>query len=163
MLLCNRRIFLLGMLPLTACGFDPVYGTDKPASKMLGKIEVEVQNSRNSFEFRDRLIQRLGFAQPSAPYVLSYNTVITDSDLVISSSDNITRFTLTGVTSFKLTDVRNNKVAFTDKVSSNTAYSATSGTFQTSVAKRDANVRLVQDLAEKIVTRLSITAQDWLK
>lgn len=163
MLLCNRRIILLGLLPLATCGFDPVYKTDSAASNMLGKISVQVQNSRNSFEFRDRLIERLGFPQDGAPYLLSYTTNITDDDLVVNESDNITRFTLEGVTEFQLIDVRSGAVVYNDTVRSNTSYSATSGTFQTSIAERDANVRLVRDLAEKIVTRLSITAQDWLK
>ena len=56
MLLFNRRWFLLGFLPLMACGFEPVYGTDTPANRIMGKIDVEVSNGRNAFELRDRLI-----------------------------------------------------------------------------------------------------------
>ena len=60
MLLFNRRLFLFGILPLAACGFQPIYGVDKPANQIQGKISVEVFNGRNAFELRDRLNERLG-------------------------------------------------------------------------------------------------------
>ena len=43
-----------------SCGFEPIYGTNKPADLIMGKIDVEVSNGRNAFEFRERLIERLG-------------------------------------------------------------------------------------------------------
>ncbi|WP_284377792.1 LPS assembly lipoprotein LptE [Amylibacter marinus] len=145
------------------CGFEPVYGEKSSASALLGQVDIQVQNSRNSFEFRDRLIERLGRGDASAPYYLTYEFGITSDDLVISDSDNVTRYTLSGVTRYKILERASNTVVFTDKVASNTAYSATSGTYQTSVAERDAHVRLVWDMAEKIATRISIVAPDWPK
>ena len=55
------------------------------------------------------------------------------------------------------------KVIYTNTIVSNTAYSATAGTYPTAIAERDANVRLSRDMADKIVTLLLITAKDWLK
>ena len=63
MLLFNRRWFLFGVLPLAACGFEPIYGVDKPANQIQGKINVEVSNGRNAFELRDRLNERLGASE----------------------------------------------------------------------------------------------------
>ena len=59
MSLFSRRWFLIGFLSLTACGFEPIYGVDKSANKIMGKIDIEVSNGRNAFELRDRLIERL--------------------------------------------------------------------------------------------------------
>ena len=56
MSLFSRRWLLIGIFVLTACGFEPIYGVDKPANKILGKIDVEVSNGRNAFELRDRLL-----------------------------------------------------------------------------------------------------------
>jgi LPS-assembly lipoprotein len=159
----NRRFLLLALLPLAACGFEPVYGTGTAATNMLGKIEIHVVKGRNGFELRDRLLERLGSAGVDAPYALSFKTTIKSDDLTISDDNDVTRFTLTGVTTFQITDKVAQAVVYDSTVTSNTAYSATSGTYPTSIAERDANVRLNRDLADKIITILSITAKDWLK
>ena len=159
----NRRIFLLALLPLAACGFEPVYGTGTAATNMLGQIEIQVVKGRNGFELRDRLLERLGSVGVDAPYALSFKTTIASDDLTISDDNDVTRFTLTGVTAFQITNKSTQTVVYNSTVTSNTAYSATSGTYATSIAERDANIRLNRDMAEKIITILSITAKDWLK
>jgi LPS-assembly lipoprotein len=163
MLYSKRRWFLLALLPLAACGFEPVYGTGTAASNMLGKIEIQVVKGRNGFELRDRLLERLGSVGIDAPYALSFKTTIVSDDLTISDDNDVIRFTLAGVTAFQIIDKAAQSVVFNSTVTSNTAYSATSGTYATSIAERDANMRLNRDLADKIVTLLSITAKDWLK
>ena len=159
-----RKIwFLLALLPLAACGFEPVYGTGTAATNMLGKIEIQVVKGRNGFEMRDRLLERLGAVGVDAPYLLSFKTTIVSDDLTISDDNDVTRFTLTGATAFQITDKATQTIVYNNTVTSNTAYSATSGTYATSIAERDANVRLNRDLADEIITILSITAKDWLK
>lgn len=163
MLLFNRRWVLAALLPLAACGFEPVYGTDKPATQMLGQIQIQVVKGRNGFELRDRLIERLGSADTSAPYLLSYTSTVESEDLTISEDQDVTRYTLQGETKFRVIDIATKTVVYENSVLANTAYSATSGTFPTSIAERDANVRLSRTMADKIVTLLSITAKDWLQ
>ena len=158
----SRRWILLALLPLAACGFEPVYGTGTAASNMLGQIEIQVVKGRNGFELRDRLIERLGSAGSAAPYALSFKTTIISDDLTISDDKDVTRFTLEGVTQFRVVSKDSQTVVYDDTVTSNTAYSATSGTYATSIAERDANIRLSRDLADKIVTLLSITAKQTL-
>ena len=68
-----------------------------------------------------------------------------------------------GETNFDLVHIASKKVIYTNTIVSNTAYSATAGTYPTAVAERDANVRLSRDMADKIVTLLLITAEDWLE
>ena len=163
MSLFNRRWLLLGFLPLIACGFEPVYGTDTPANRIMGKIDVEVSNGRNAFEFRDRLIERLGASEGNPTYLLKYTSNIKSKNLTISKDNDVTRYTLQGVTNFDLVDTASKKVIYTNKIASNTAYSATAGTYPTAIAERDANVRLSRDMADKIVTLLLITAKDWVE
>jgi len=152
---------LLGFLPLMACGFEPVYGTGTPANRIIGKIDVEVSNGRNAFELRDRLIERLGALEGPPTYLLKYTSNIESKNLTISKDNDVTRYTLKGVTNFDLVDMTSKKVIYNNKIASNTAYSATAGTYPTAIAERDANVRLSRDMADKIVTLLLITAKDW--
>ena len=163
MLLFSRRWLLIGFLGLAACGFEPIYGVDKPANKIMGKIDVEVSNGRNAFELRDRLIERLGALESDPKYLLKYRSSIKSKNLTISKDNDVTRYTLQGETNFDLVDLTSKKVIYTNTIVSNTAYSATVGTYPTAVAERDANVRLSRDMADKIVTLLLITAKDWLE
>ena len=163
MLLFNRRWILFGVLPLAACGFEPIYGVDKPANRIQGKISVEVSNGRNAFELRDRLNERLGTPEGTPTYILKYKTNVVPKNLTISKDNDVTRYTLQGETSFELIELLTQKVVYKNTIVSNTAYSATAGTYQTAIAERDANVRLSRDMADKIVTLLLITAKDWLE
>jgi len=163
MSLFSRRWLLVGFLLLTACGFEPIYGVDKPANKIMGKIDVEVSNGRNAFELRDRLIERLGVLESDPTYLLKYRSSIQSKNLTISKDNDVTRYTLQGETNFDLVDLTSKKVIYTNTIVSNTAYSATAGTYPTAVAERDANVRLSRDMADKIVTLLLITAKDWIE
>ena len=146
-----------------ACGFEPIYGTNKPASLIMGKIDVEVSNGRNAFELRDRLIERLGGLDHTPIYLLKYTSNIKSKNLTISKDNDVTRYTLKGETNFDLVDMTSKKVIYTSTIASNTAYSATAGTYPTAIAERDANVRLSRDMADKIVTLLLITAKDWVE
>jgi len=163
MSLFSRRWFLIGFLLLTACGYEPIYGVDKPANKIMGKIDVEVSNGRNAFELRDRLIERLGVLKNDPTYLLKYTFSVKSKNLTVSKDNDVTRYTLQGETNFDLVDLTSKKVVYTNTIVSNTAYSATAGTYPTAVAERDANVRLSRDMADKIVTLLLITAKDWLE
>ena len=125
-----------------SCGFEPIYGTNKPADLIMGKIDVEVSNGRNAFEFRDRLIERLGALDGTTNYLLKYTSNIKSKNLTISKDNDVTRYTLQGETKFDLVDMTSKKVIYTNTIVSNTAYSATAGTYPTAVAERDANVRL---------------------
>ena len=163
MSLFSRRWLLIGFLLLTACGYEPIYGVNKPANKIMGKIDVEVSNGRNAFELRDRLIERLGTLESDPTYLLKYISSIKSKNITISNDNDVTRYTLQGETNFDLVDLTSKKVIYTNTIVSNTAYSATAGTYPTAVAERDANVRLSRDMADKIVTLLLITAKDWLE
>jgi len=129
----------------------------------MGKIDVEVSNGRNAFELRDRLIDRLGSLEGNPIYLLTYTSNIESQNLTISKDNDVTRYTLQGETNFDLVEVVSKKVIYTNTIVSNTAYSATAGTYPTAIAQRDANVRLSRDMADKIVTLLLITAEDWLE
>ncbi|PIB23089.1 hypothetical protein BFP76_08670 [Amylibacter kogurei] len=164
MSLFNRRTVLMGggLATLSACGFEPVYGTGKASSAIIGKIEIQEQNGRSAFELRDRLQNRLGVADANAPYFLIYQLTVEEDDLVVTSEAEITRYNLAATAEYKVFERGSNKVVFSDVVTTTTSYSATSETYPTRVAERGANVRLSHSIADQMFTRLSITAKDWL-
>lgn len=163
MWLCNRRTFLggAGLGLLSACGFTPVYKQDGAASGLFNQMTFTVVEGRFGFELRERLIERLGMAAPDARYRLTFDLDIESRDLVVNETKDVIRYNLTGVAKYSVTDRTTNALLFRDTVKSLTAYSATSDTYPTTVAERAANIRLVRSLADLMVARLSITAQDW--
>lgn len=165
MLSSRRRYLLAGLAALlvSGCGFAPVYGPDQSATKLANAIDVEVLEGRYAFAFRERLQDRFGRGGPSAPYLLRYQLVIEEEELVINSEEEITRYNLAGAVAYRILSRDTGAVLFRDRVTGLAAYSATAETFPTRVAQQDANIRLVESLAEQIVTRLAITSQDWME
>jgi LPS-assembly lipoprotein len=137
---------------------------NKPSNlKLWVKLMLRYLTVQNAFELRERLLERLGALDGSPTYLLKYTSNIESKNLTISKDNDVTRYTLQGETDFNLVDLASKKVIFTNTISSNTAYSATAGTYPTAVAERDANVRLSRDMADKIATLMLITAKDWME
>jgi len=160
---CSRRRFLAGagLGLLSGCGFSPVYRQGGAASALFNQVRVVKVDGRFGFELRERLIERFGVPVADPLYRLTFDLTIESRDLVINEKDEVIRYNLTGVANFTVTDRATNAQRLRDTVKTITAYSATSDTYPTSVAERDANIRLARALADLIVQRMSITAQDW--
>jgi len=131
MLSFNKRILFAGLLALSACGFEPVYGPDTKANALLGKVGVEVQSGRAQFEFRKKFQELLHIAPSGAPFQTSYTLSISESDIVISQAQGITRWSVSGTVEFDVVDTRTGETVLSGSTASNTAYNATAGTFQT--------------------------------
>jgi LPS-assembly lipoprotein len=165
MSLFNRRQVLTALcltLVLGACGFTPIYSDGSAATGLYGRIEITAGKGRESFEMRERLIERFGFAA-SPEYNLTYTYFVDSEGLAVSRTAEITRYNLDGISSFKVTDITSGSVVFTGTVKSKTAYSATSETYPTRVAEQDAQSRLALALADQIITHISATATQWAK
>lgn len=149
----NRRTFLLAPLALTACGFEPVYGTGGTAQGLRGKVIVDTPTDQNSFNMVAQFEQRLG--RPQAPqYALKVVTTVKEEGLAISGSNDIERFNLIGDASYTLTRIGTGEIALQDKVNTFTAYSASLQPVATLAAQRDARRRLMVSLADKITADL---------
>jgi LPS-assembly lipoprotein len=120
-----------------------------------------VVEGRYGFELRERLIERYNAPDGGARYNLVFDLDIEETELVVNDEAEITRYNLTGTSTYLVEDRTSGQVVFSDEVKTVTAYSATSATFPTTVAERDANIRLARALADLMVTRMAITAKDW--
>lgn len=153
----NRRFFLLAPLALTACGFEPVYGTGGNARTLRGKILVDTPTDKDSFDMTAHLEQRLGRAQ-AAQYGLKITTTVEEEGLAISGSNDIERFNLIGAASYAVRRLGTKDIVLDGRVNTFTAYSASQQPVATLAAERDARRRLMIALADKITADLLINA-----
>lgn len=157
----DRRTLLatLGLMPLAACGFTPLYGEGTAASDLAGRVRLDIANSRMGFFFREQFELRLGRPE-AAEYLLAVRLDTVSTSQVIQPDRSILRYTLRGEATYELTRGENTILA--DTVRSVTAYNATASPFATQAAARDGERRLAIALADQIVTRLAATSGDWL-
>ena len=146
---------------ISACGFKPVYKEGSTASSLQGQIEISLIKGRNGFELREELENKLGRTLSVAPYVLTLKLTISEMGLAVTEDEGTTRTSLNGIAAFTLTRRETGKVIFRDSVSNLTAYGTTSATYPSTVARRDANIRLMKALAAQIANRIAITSDGW--
>lgn len=146
---------------ISACGFKPVYKEGSTASNLQGQIEISLIKGRNGFELREELENKLGRTLLVAPYVLTLKLTISEMGLAVTEDEGTTRTSLNGIAAFTLTRRGTGKVIFRDSVSNLTAYGTTSATYPSTVARRDANIRLMKALAAQIANRIAITSDGW--
>lgn len=155
----DRRTALLGLLALSGCGYQPVYGPKGGAQRLLGNIRPRDPVSFEDFAFNRRLAERLG-PEGDAPFDLDYRMNIGIVSQAITSEEVTTRYSLNGTVEFALRD-RTGQVLTQGQVSSFTSYSTTGTPIATLSAEADARQRLAHMLADQVVTRL-LAASDKL-
>jgi len=146
----NRRTLILSLAALPACGFTPVYG---PATALRGAVRVGAPDSSNAFTLVRALEFRLG--PPETPrYDLAVGVNVTEEGSVITSTQEIDRFTLTGNATYALTTLDGSTVT-QGSTRAFTNYSASGTPMATRAARADAQDRLMEILADQVVTRLA--------
>ncbi|EPX77801.1 LPS assembly lipoprotein LptE [Litoreibacter arenae] len=156
----NRRFLLLALPALTACGFEPVYGTGGSAEGLRGQIIVDAPTTKNSFDLVARLEERLG--RPQAPiYGMNVALTVEEKGLAISGSNDITRYNLLGTAVYVLRDLATDQQVYKGTVNTFTAYSASVQPVSTLAAERDAQLRLMTALADKITSDLLINSGEF--
>lgn len=154
----NRRLFGLTALgALAACGFTPVYGPGGGGSALQNAVSVDAPVTREAYLLTREIEQRLGRAT-DARYGLGYDITVRQESIAISSNNVTTRYNLIGQVTYALRDLATQKVVNSGKVNSFTGYSASGSTVATQAAERDARARLIQILADQLITRLVATA-----
>lgn len=149
----HRRAVLLGLLAVAGCGFTPAYQTGGVGTKLQGAVALPDPDTVEEYALNGFLTQRLG--QASSPrFKLEYQVQIAVVDQAITSKQVTTRYSLNGTVRFRLIETASGNVASQGAVSAFTSYSATGSTIATSSAQTDARLRLMNMLADQLVTRL---------
>ena len=154
----DRRALCLSLAALAGCGFEPVFDDAAPSADLLGRIDIASVRGRIEFLFRESFERAAGVARDPR-YLLSVDIQIDSADRAIAPDASITRFNLTATAGYALRQLRGNAAPFTGSVQSFTAYNATADPFPTRVAERDAERRLADDLARRILRELVIARE----
>lgn len=154
----NRRLFLLSAaalgVPLSGCGFEPVYGPNGAASGLLNKVLVDEPKARESFLLVRELEDRLGRPTAGADYGLSLALQLNERSIGRTVAQVTNRFDVIGSATYALRDLDTKEVRSSGKVSSFTSYSASGSTVSELAAQQDAYERLMVILADRIVAEL---------
>lgn len=161
MWLFNRRLALLGLGALGACGFEPAFAPGGSGDQLRGQLLVAAPKDRQDFDFVARLEDRLG-RNGAAPYGLSYQISTTTDGVAITADQQTQRFNLIGAVDFQVVENASGAVLTSGQVNSFTSYSTTGTTVATRAAEQDAYARLVVILADQLITRLIATGDRWL-
>ncbi len=155
----NRKFLLMIPLVLSACGFQPVYGTGGIGSALRGKVEVSAPDDVESYWLVQNLEEDLGRNTSSAlEYDLAVTVATTQQGQAITASNEITRYSILGSANYTLTNKASGQIVASGKVDNFTGYSATGSTVETLASERDARHRLMNILADQITTQLYATA-----
>ena len=155
----NRKLLLVIPLVLSACGFQPVYGTGGTGSALRGKVEVSAPDDVESYWLVQNLEERLGRSASSASdYDLAVKVSTTQQGQAITASNEITRYSIIGTANYTLTNKASGQIVASGQVDNFTGYSATGSTVETLAGERDARNRLMTILADQITTQLYSTA-----
>ena len=161
----DRRWFLVGFAALAGCGFQPAYGPNGGASNLINRVAFADPSNKNAFDFVAQLERRLGTAA-IPDYKLGYSISVREQLVATTPQQELTRFNVIGTVTYSLKVLPEEEDVLTGSVDTFSSYSVsaldvtsspprTSSTIAALAAKRDAYTRLMNSLADGIVTRLA--------
>jgi LPS-assembly lipoprotein len=162
----RRVLSLVAASPLlvAGCGFEPLYGTGSPAGGMEGRVEVAAIDGDAGFTMRERLTERLGEdGQPT--HRLTVDLALRQVESGITQQSEIVTYSVIATADIRLAPLAGGPPVLVERLTQQTAYTApvssTSFAYASRVARQDAERRLARTLADRIVMRLAVTAEDW--
>ena len=147
---------LIIFIPLVtvACGFSPLH-TNKGSMEIFRNIDIRKEGTSVAFLIQESLLDKAPFAE-SAQKSLHIKPTIKNSYGVITTENEITRYSVTLNVDFSLYNRETKKVVLDNKVSATSDYSAavTFTGFATEIARRDTFERLANVVAETMITEI---------
>ena len=148
---------------MTACGFHPVYGTNKytavGAEEKLQHIAISNIPDREGQVLRNALIDRFyREGRPSDPrYTLSIEKIEeSKANLDISKSADTTRAQLRLSTNFKLTDAHTGAELMNRSLRAIASYNQLGSEFATRVSEDNTRLNAIDDLARQIEQQVTL-------
>lgn len=146
---------------LAACGFEPIAasrggpGLDG-ARPQLSNLIVRGENSRFIYFLRRRLIEAVDLGVVGAPR-LSADVTITSTGLAITEADAVTRLSFRAETTYRLDQPSGEGAPITTgRAVSVTFSNATATQFTTEINRRDAERRMAEDIADRLINILRL-------
>lgn len=161
-----RVLSIAVILGLSACGFQPMYGTtgksNAKAQAHLSQIEIGNIQDREGQYLRNALIDRFYLDQrPHSPvYALQFSNLEEQLiDLDITKFDDSTRGQLRISVTMTLQDKQSGQALLSRNLRSVTSYNILASEFSTRVSEDNARLNTLDDLAQQIETQLSLYFQ----
>ena len=156
-----KRIFVLfAPFALAACGLQPMYagGSSGAVAQGLASIEVPPIEGKGGWLVRNALVDRLGSANRggSARYRLDVRLDDKLEGLGLLSDDSIGRERRTLRARYQLVDVASGNIMVDATAGSDAGIDIVSSEYATIAAENTALENLAKDVANRIVTRLSL-------
>lgn len=149
------------MLPLAACGFQPLYGPrddTNGVSAELAAIRIEPLRDRVGQQMHNFLRDRLNpYGQPVSPsYNLRLSLTEVLSELGVRRDETATRANLKLTANFSLLETGQAEPLLSGRSTSTTSYDILENPFATTISERNARERALREVADDIQTRLAV-------
>jgi len=152
-----RFCAVLGLLPLSACGFHPLYGSSATGMGIAGTLSViyvEPIPDRVGYQLRNDLLDLFNATgrADDAAYRLKLTLNEEEQAVALQTNTNITRYNYTLKAHYELIPKGSTDVAKIGDITTLTAYNVAAAPYlyATVAAERDAKDRAANDLAERI-------------
>lgn len=160
----SRRLFLslVFLMPLTACGFEPLYGnrsaSGDAAFNDFHQIKVATIPERSGQMLRNELLDRLNYrGEPTQPlYELKIEMKEERRDVLVRSDEIATATDMTLTATYQLVDRKDGKVLASGSPRSIVRYNVLASPYATLNSAEDARRRAAKQLAEDIRARLGV-------
>jgi LPS-assembly lipoprotein len=154
---------LLLSAALSACGLKPLYtgGSQGAVSGLLNSVSVDPIEGKNGWLMRNALNDRLGASGTGS---MRYKLTVKLDDQIegfgVRADDTITRERRTLRARYQLIDLQTGKTVLDTTAGSDAGIDVVSSEYATIAGENTALENLTQKVAEQIVTRLSLFAQN---
>ncbi|MBK7162992.1 MAG: hypothetical protein IPH79_11060 [Sphingomonadales bacterium] len=155
-------LFFASLL-LSACGLKPLYsgGSQGQVSALLGSVTVDPIEGKNGWLMRNALNDRLGAAaEGNTRYRLAIKLDDQIEGFGVRADDTVTRERRTLRARYQLVDLESGKTVLDATAGSDAGIDVVSSEYATIAAENTALENLTQKVAEQIVTRISLFAQN---
>ena len=154
----KRLCILVAVLLLSACGLQPMYagGGDGTVARGLAGIEVPPIEGKAGWLIRNALVDRLGQKNGSPRYRLDVRLDDKLEGLGLLSDDTIGRERRTLRARYQLVDTASGEIMLDATAGSDAGIDIVSSEYATIAAEQTALENLARQVADRIVTRLSL-------
>ncbi len=157
----RRFLSLAVVLPVAACQFRPAMQRGEPAAALPGRIAVSVPGGKTEYHLEERLRHQLGYAGGDPEFRLEVSLEFEDRAATAAGSGGIDRGMIEGTAEFVVNRAGDGEKVSGGEVQGWVTYTMGRETVAADSARADAERRLANQLADRIVTVLVATAGDW--
>jgi len=150
---------VLLLFALTACGFQPLYGTHsgrKAVAPQLAQVRVGIIPNASGQQLRNLLLDRLPAPAANQNYQLAVEMVEGKIGIAIARDATVTRQQLRTTVRASLLDQRTNKIVWKQEIFTTSGYNVLASQFSTLIGEEDARTRNLTDLSERLVNMMAL-------